>query len=274
MFHLQDPSYWVNIHHLEYTDGGILDPDDILADVVDDKDKVTGQISTDIASPLPDRPARTGKTMRKRLLDQALVTMKKVSVEKTVVGPSKAAAPHPSQGNVTHMEGKHDSQLASTLPDAVISTQGPGFPGDSHGNFGELLSRMTKSLESNIQYHIDPNQDNIYDIIRREDSSSIALPFITTLRQAMMYTWQLPDQPYPMSRRLESMCKLWELFFSFPTTTFFVFLQLHICSLNNTAPFNIQIYTLLASWPGSLIYSSSSSVPTPSSDSTHTMSLA
>lgn len=37
---LQDPTSWVNIHHLEYTDGGILDPDDVLADVVEDKDKV------------------------------------------------------------------------------------------------------------------------------------------------------------------------------------------------------------------------------------------
>lgn len=37
---LQDPGSWVNIHHLEYTDGGILDPDDVLADVVEDKDKV------------------------------------------------------------------------------------------------------------------------------------------------------------------------------------------------------------------------------------------
>lgn len=36
----QDPGYWVKIHHLEYTDGGILDPDDVLADVVEDKDKV------------------------------------------------------------------------------------------------------------------------------------------------------------------------------------------------------------------------------------------
>ncbi|XP_059583079.1 partitioning defective 3 homolog B isoform X3 [Alligator mississippiensis] len=35
----KDPAYWVNIHHLEYTDGGILDPDDVLADVVEDKDK-------------------------------------------------------------------------------------------------------------------------------------------------------------------------------------------------------------------------------------------
>ncbi|XP_009460645.1 PREDICTED: partitioning defective 3 homolog B [Nipponia nippon] len=37
---LQDPNSWVNIHHLEYTDGGILDPDDVLADVVEDKDKL------------------------------------------------------------------------------------------------------------------------------------------------------------------------------------------------------------------------------------------
>uniref|UniRef100_A0A8C9KZW7 Partitioning defective 3 homolog B n=1 Tax=Serinus canaria TaxID=9135 RepID=A0A8C9KZW7_SERCA len=35
-----DPASWVNIHHLEYTDGGILDPDDVLADVVEDKDKL------------------------------------------------------------------------------------------------------------------------------------------------------------------------------------------------------------------------------------------
>uniref|UniRef100_A0A8I5YKC3 Par-3 family cell polarity regulator beta n=1 Tax=Pongo abelii TaxID=9601 RepID=A0A8I5YKC3_PONAB len=34
------PGYWVKIHHLEYTDGGILDPDDVLADVVEDKDKL------------------------------------------------------------------------------------------------------------------------------------------------------------------------------------------------------------------------------------------
>ncbi|KAB1278593.1 Partitioning defective 3-like protein B [Camelus dromedarius] len=31
----------MKIHHLEYTDGGILDPDDVLADVVEDKDKST-----------------------------------------------------------------------------------------------------------------------------------------------------------------------------------------------------------------------------------------
>ncbi|XP_069790006.1 partitioning defective 3 homolog B-like isoform X2 [Narcine bancroftii] len=36
----KDPGYSIKIHHLEYTDGGILDPDDILIDVVEDKDKL------------------------------------------------------------------------------------------------------------------------------------------------------------------------------------------------------------------------------------------
>ncbi|XP_041432889.1 partitioning defective 3 homolog B isoform X3 [Xenopus laevis] len=36
----KEPGYWVKVHHLEYQDGGILDPDDVLADVVEDKDKI------------------------------------------------------------------------------------------------------------------------------------------------------------------------------------------------------------------------------------------
>ncbi|XP_075685951.1 partitioning defective 3 homolog B isoform X2 [Rhinoderma darwinii] len=36
----KEPGYWVKIRHLEYKDGGILDPDDIVSDVVEDKDKL------------------------------------------------------------------------------------------------------------------------------------------------------------------------------------------------------------------------------------------
>ncbi|XP_067892200.1 partitioning defective 3 homolog B-like isoform X2 [Heterodontus francisci] len=36
----KDVGYSVKIHHLEYMDGGILDPDDVLIDVVEDKDKL------------------------------------------------------------------------------------------------------------------------------------------------------------------------------------------------------------------------------------------
>nr|XP_046227302.1 partitioning defective 3 homolog isoform X1 [Scatophagus argus] len=36
----KDPSYWVQVHRLEHGDGGILDADDMLCDVVDDKDRL------------------------------------------------------------------------------------------------------------------------------------------------------------------------------------------------------------------------------------------
>lgn len=37
---LQEGDFFVRTHHVEYCDGGILDPDDILSDLVEDKDKV------------------------------------------------------------------------------------------------------------------------------------------------------------------------------------------------------------------------------------------
>ena len=38
----QDASYWLQVHRLEHGDGGILDLDDVLCDVADDKDRVSG----------------------------------------------------------------------------------------------------------------------------------------------------------------------------------------------------------------------------------------
>ncbi|KAG5841655.1 hypothetical protein ANANG_G00168940 [Anguilla anguilla] len=38
--HRADPSYWLQVHHLEHGDGGILDADDVLCDVADDKDRL------------------------------------------------------------------------------------------------------------------------------------------------------------------------------------------------------------------------------------------
>ena len=37
---LQSTDYWVSVHSLRTTDGGILDPDDLLVDVVDDREQV------------------------------------------------------------------------------------------------------------------------------------------------------------------------------------------------------------------------------------------
>ncbi|XP_033376448.1 partitioning defective 3 homolog isoform X11 [Parus major] len=37
---MQDQNYWIQVHRLEHGDGGILDLDDILCDVADDKDRL------------------------------------------------------------------------------------------------------------------------------------------------------------------------------------------------------------------------------------------
>lgn len=37
----QDGEVRVRTHHVEYADGGILDPDDMLTDLVEDRDKVS-----------------------------------------------------------------------------------------------------------------------------------------------------------------------------------------------------------------------------------------
>lgn len=39
----QDGEVRVRTHHVEYADGGILDPDDVLTDLVEDRDKVSLQ---------------------------------------------------------------------------------------------------------------------------------------------------------------------------------------------------------------------------------------
>ncbi|XP_056093031.1 partitioning defective 3 homolog isoform X7 [Rhinichthys klamathensis goyatoka] len=36
----KDPGYWIQVHRLEHGDGGILDLDDVLCDVADDKDRL------------------------------------------------------------------------------------------------------------------------------------------------------------------------------------------------------------------------------------------
>ncbi|XP_043854117.1 partitioning defective 3 homolog B [Dromiciops gliroides] len=53
----KDPGDWVKIHHLEYMDGGILDPDDILADVVEDKDKLIAVFDEQESIPKVESPS-------------------------------------------------------------------------------------------------------------------------------------------------------------------------------------------------------------------------
>lgn len=49
---LQDANYWLQVHRLEHGDGGILDLDDVLCDVADDKDRVSDVQGMFLQNPL------------------------------------------------------------------------------------------------------------------------------------------------------------------------------------------------------------------------------
>ena len=47
----QEGDFLVRTHHVEYCDGGILDPDDVLTDLVEDRDKVTINVRAECQMP-------------------------------------------------------------------------------------------------------------------------------------------------------------------------------------------------------------------------------
>uniref|UniRef100_A0A4W5MJ14 Par3/HAL N-terminal domain-containing protein n=1 Tax=Hucho hucho TaxID=62062 RepID=A0A4W5MJ14_9TELE len=47
----KDPGYWLQVHRLEHGDGGILDLDDTLCDVADDKDRVSHAVVSGLDTP-------------------------------------------------------------------------------------------------------------------------------------------------------------------------------------------------------------------------------
>ncbi|KAF7243723.1 Aldehyde oxidase 1 [Varanus komodoensis] len=101
----------------------------------------------------------------------------------------------------------NDSEVDSTSP--VIS-QGPGSPDESHISFAELMLHLVQSLEMDAIQSPGPSTDKFYDVVHREQSTSIVLPLITTLRQAMTQPWDLPAHPQPTSQRYESMYQVRE----------------------------------------------------------------
>ncbi|XP_044280494.1 GDP-mannose 4,6 dehydratase isoform X2 [Varanus komodoensis] len=103
-----------------------------------------------------------------------------------------------------------DSDQASTSPDAVISTQGPGLLEELYPTFGDLMVLLARSLEIEVEHRVNTNEDHFYDIVRKEQSSAISIPLIMTLCQAVTDTWEFLSQPHPTSRCYESMCKVRE----------------------------------------------------------------
>ncbi|KAF7239811.1 Lamina-associated polypeptide 2, isoform alpha [Varanus komodoensis] len=74
----------------------------------------------------------------------------------------------------------------------------------------DLMARLVRSLDKEAHQQPGPSTDRFYDVVRGERSTSIAFPFIMTLRQAMTQPWDLPANPQPTSRKYESMYRVRE----------------------------------------------------------------
>ncbi|KAF7245606.1 Harmonin [Varanus komodoensis] len=103
-----------------------------------------------------------------------------------------------------------DLEADSTSPDVTVTSQGPASPDESHVSFVELMSRLVQSLDIDAAQRLGPTTDKFYDVICGEQLTSIVLPLITTLWQAMTQPWDLPSHLQLTSRRYESMYRVWE----------------------------------------------------------------
>ncbi|XP_044306859.1 uncharacterized protein LOC123033954 [Varanus komodoensis] len=103
-----------------------------------------------------------------------------------------------------------ESEADSTSLDAAVTSQGPGSPEEPYISFNELMTRLVRSLDIEAHQQPGPSTDRFYDVVRGKRSTSIALPFITTLRQAMTQPWNLQAHPQPTSRKYESMYQVRE----------------------------------------------------------------
>ncbi|KAJ3592457.1 hypothetical protein NHX12_007584 [Muraenolepis orangiensis] len=74
----QEGDFLVRTHHVEYCDGGILDPDDILSDLVEDKDKL-------VEVELVEEELVEEELVEEELVEEELVEEELVEVELVVV---------------------------------------------------------------------------------------------------------------------------------------------------------------------------------------------
>ncbi|KAF7248102.1 hypothetical protein EYD10_05825 [Varanus komodoensis] len=119
---------------------------------------------------------------------------------------SRLSSRDPGHYHVDSDESKADS----TSPDIAVTSQGPGSPEEPHISFAELMSRFVQLLEIKAQQQPSPSTNKFYDVVRGEQSATITLPLITTLRQAMVQPWDMLANPQPTSRRYEAMYQVRE----------------------------------------------------------------
>ncbi|XP_070588131.1 partitioning defective 3 homolog B isoform X2 [Erythrolamprus reginae] len=137
----KNPSHWVNVHHLEYTDGGILDPDDILADVVEDKDKLIAVYDEQDAFPKSDDP--NGSLTEGNSPD---------TFETDVAAQLAAFQPIGGEIEVTSSALKLGTPLlVRRSSDPTVGQPADFVPGASHANHHTLKSSVSCSAQSSSE---------------------------------------------------------------------------------------------------------------------------
>ncbi|MBN3319757.1 PAR3L protein, partial [Atractosteus spatula] len=157
----QDGSCFVKIHHLEYSDGGILDPDDILADLVDDKDKLIAlyeeqEAQREAGSPHVSVSGRPSPDPYENELAAQLSVFQPVSGEIEV----------------------NSSALKSNTPLMVRSSSDPALSPPMEGNAG-----VTQSEDTSVHFGTETNhvvsEKGSSDLLRRADVLATKMNQIT-----------------------------------------------------------------------------------------------
>ncbi|XP_037311855.2 partitioning defective 3 homolog isoform X2 [Pungitius pungitius] len=181
----KDPSYWVQVHRLEHGDGGILDLDDMLCDVVDDKDRLvavyeeqdphnggdgtsassTGTQSpepfpTEMSSPSASQPRQpnseivvTPSALRsnmplhvRRSSDPSLVGLPPGEV---LVTPGEPSRTNPTRWSTTAGFQKHKSKPNTSTGSLEQKGRGPhayrSLPRDANGWTSQFQRELTRS---------------------------------------------------------------------------------------------------------------------------------
>lgn len=178
----KDPSYWVQVHRLEHGDGGILDLDDVLLDVVDDKDRLVavfeeqdphnGGDGTSASSTGTQSPELFASDMSSASAFQPYQTNSEIEVTPSAlrssmplrvrrssdpsladapVGPEEPSRKNPARWSTTPSSQKYSLKVNTSSGTGSLERKGRGahayrsLPRDSSGWSTHFQREMTRS---------------------------------------------------------------------------------------------------------------------------------
>ncbi|KAM6934851.1 partitioning defective 3 homolog B-like [Xenentodon cancila] len=161
----QEGDFLVRTHHVEYCDGGILDPDDILSDLVEDRDKLmavyeeqeaqqTGSVNTSL-TPSPDlhqaelsvfQPITGGEIEVNSSALKSSTPLLVRSSSDSALGPQPEAEPSFTEDNSVMAAG------------AAVETPAPADRAQGKHPFNGSLTRMVEIVgeDSPLGIHVVP----------------------------------------------------------------------------------------------------------------------